>query len=70
MEGESCVTRSITDELLSGDMIKWKVKMVLLGVSLMNFILGISNEINWKVQVALLQVSLMNFILRVSNEIK
>ena len=32
MEGESGVSRSIIDELLSLDMIKWKVKVVLLEV--------------------------------------
>ena len=43
IEGESGVTRSIIDELLlriSND-IKWKVKVVLLEVSLMNFFLRI-----------------------------
>ena len=45
MEGESGVTRSIVDELLSSDMIKWKVKVGFLEVSLMNFIPGISKEI-------------------------
>ena len=44
--------------------------MVLLQVSLMNFILGISNEIKWKVKVVLLQISLINFILRISKEFK
>ena len=44
--------------------------MVLVEVSLMNFILGISKEIKWKVKVVLLEVSLMNFILRISKEIK
>ena len=47
MEGESGVTRSIIDERhfsdIQGD--KWKVKMVLLEVSLINFILRISKEI-------------------------
>ena len=42
MEGESLVTRSIIDELHSSDMVKWKVKVVLLEVSLMNFIHRIS----------------------------
>ena len=65
MESESGVTRSITDELLSSDMIKWKVKVVLPEVSLMNFILRISNEIIWKVNMVLLEVSLLNFILRI-----
>ena len=32
MEGERGVTRSIIDELHSSDMIKWKVKVVLLEV--------------------------------------
>ena len=67
MEGESPVTRSIVDELhsldIQGD--KFKVKVVLLEVSLMNFILGISKEIKWKVKVVFLEVSLMNFIFRI-----
>ena len=47
MENESCVTRGIIDELHASDIqgIKWKVKVVLLEVSLVHFILGISNEI-------------------------
>ena len=65
MEGESGVTRSIIDELLSWDMIKWKVKVVLREVSLVNFILGISNEIKWKVNLVLFEVSLTKFILRI-----
>ena len=43
--------------------IKWKVKVVLLEVSLMHFILRISKEIKWKVKMVLLEVSLMIFIL-------
>ena len=65
MEGESGVTRSITDELVSLNMIKWKVKVVLPEVSLMNFILRISVEIKWKVNVVLLEESLRDFILRI-----
>ena len=53
MEGETSVTRSIIDELHfsdnEGD--QMEVKVVLLEVSLMNFILGISSEIKWKVKV-------------------
>ena len=49
---------------------KWKVKVVLLEVSLMNFILRISREIKWKEKGLLLEVSLMNFILGISKEIK
>ena len=70
MEGESGVTRSIIDEVQSSDMIKWKVKLVIPEVSMMNFILGISKEIKWKVQVVLLEVSLINIILQISNEIE
>ena len=47
--------------------IKWKVKVVLLEESLLNFILGIFKEIKGKVKVVLLKVSLMNFILRISE---
>ena len=36
------VTRSIIDELHSLHLVKWKVKVVLIEVSLMNFNLGIS----------------------------
>ena len=46
--------------------------MVLLEVSLMNFIIQISNEIKWKVEVVLLEVSSMKLIpiLRTFKEIK
>ena len=51
-EGESGVTRSIIHELHSWDVedMKWEVKVVLLEVSLMNFILGISKGIKWKLK--------------------
>ena len=39
-----------------------KGEIVLLEVSLMDFILGISKEIKWKLKVVLLKVSLMNLI--------
>ena len=47
MEGKSGLARSIFDELHSwiSKGFKLKVKVVLLEVSLMNFILGISKEI-------------------------
>ena len=45
MAGEGGVNQSIIDELLSSDMVKFKVEVVLLEVSLMNFILRISKEI-------------------------
>ena len=41
MEGVSGVSRRIIDEVHSSDMIKWKVEVVLLEVSLLNFILRI-----------------------------
>ena len=63
MEGESGVTRSIIDELHSSNMIKWKVKVVLLEVSLMSFILSLSKEMKWKVKMVLLEVSVVNIIL-------
>ena len=44
------------------------MKVVLLEVSLINFIPGISKEIEWKVKVVFLEVSLMNFILRRSMQ--
>ena len=63
MEAESGFTRSIIDELLlwTSNDIKGKVKVVLIEVSLMNFILQISKETKWKLKVVLLEVSLMNF---------
>ena len=68
MEGESGVTRSINDELHSSDIqqIKYEVKVVLLEVSFINFIHGISNDMKGKVKVVSLEVSLMNFIFRIS----
>ena len=58
MESEIGVTRSFIDELHSSDMVKMKVKVVLLEVSMMNFILRISKEVKWNVKVMLLEVSL------------
>ena len=58
MEGEGGGTRSIIDEIHSWDIQgdQRVVKVVLLEVSLMNFILSISNEIKGKMKVVLLQV--------------
>ena len=42
-KGEGGFTRSIIDDLHSSGMVKWKVKVVLLEVSMMDFILRISN---------------------------
>ena len=71
MEDEGGVTLSIIDELISGisKERKGKVKVVLLDVSLMNFILWISREIKWKVKGMFVEVSLMNFIIGIFKEI-
>ena len=50
MGSEGGFVPSIIDELHSSEMVKWKVKVVLLEVSLMNFTLGTSKEIKWKVK--------------------
>ena len=70
MEGEIGVTQTIIDELHSSDIIKGKVKVMLLEISLMNFLLPISKEFKCHVKVVLLEVSLTNFILGISIEIK
>ena len=67
------MTPSIIDELHSWDIQGDQVEaesMVLLQVSSMNLILGMSNEIKRKVKVVLLEVSLMHSILGISKEIK
>ena len=56
MEGEGRVTRRIIDEFDSSDFGKWKVKVMLLQVDLMNVIVGISKDIKRKVKVVLLEV--------------
>ena len=72
MEGECGFTGSIIDALHSWDIQRDQmvVKLVLVEVSLMNFILRIFKEIKRKVKVVLFEVSLTNFILRISREIK
>ena len=49
-EGESGIIPNVTDELHSSDIleIKWKLKVLLLEVSLMNFIFRISKEMKRK----------------------
>ena len=71
-EVERGVTSSIIDEhhFRISKEIRFKGKVVLLKVSLMNFILGICKEIKWKVKDVLLEGSLTNFILRISKDIK
>ena len=70
MGGESGVTRSIIDELhswdIQGDQMEGENK-VLLKVSSMNLIFGMSMEIKSKVKVVLLEVSVMSFILPISQ---
>ena len=51
LEGEGGVIRRIVDELHASDMVKWKKKVLLLEVSLMNLNLVKSKKINWKVKV-------------------
>ena len=46
------------------------MKIVLFEVSMIKFILRISNEIKVKVKVVLLEVSLMDLIFRISNKMK
>ena len=70
MEGESGVPRSLIDELHSSDPVKWKVKVLLLEVSLVKFIVLRCKEIKWRDQLVLLSISLMNFILGISKETK
>ena len=72
MEGESGVTRSIIDELNTWDIQvdQMEAKVVLLEVSLMNFILQISKESKWKLKVVLLKRSFMKLVLWRSNQIK
>ena len=61
MEGERMVllevsSRNLIPILGMSKEIKWKVKVVLLEVSLINLILRISKEMKWKVKVVLLEV--------------
>ena len=68
MERESGLTRSIIGELLwISEEVIWKVKVVLVEVSLTNFILWISNEISWNVEKVLIEVTLMKLILGITN---
>ena len=67
MEGESGVNRSIIDELHSTDIQRDQMEGKS-GVSrsiIDELIIPASSEIKWKVKDVLLEVSLMNFILRI-----
>ena len=72
MEGEGSFSRSIIDEVHSSEIQRDQMEggIVLLEVSLMKFILWISNDVRQKVKVVSLELSLMNFILGISREIK
>ena len=72
MEDETGVTQSIIDELHSSHIQRDQMEgeIVLLKVSFMDFILGISKEIKNKMKVVLLEVSLIVIIFRISNEVK
>ena len=60
MGGESGVTRSIIDELhswyIQGDQMEGE-RMLLLEISSMNIIVGISKETKWNMKVVLLEAS-------------
>ena len=72
MEGESGVTRSIFDELnssdIQGDQMECEGRVF--DVSLMNFIVPISNEIKCKVKGVLLEISLIKLFFGISKKIK
>ena len=73
MEGENGLIRICIGEPHSWDIQGGQMEgesVVLLEVSLMNFIVRIPNEMKWKVKEVLLKVSLMNFILGRFKEIK
>ena len=73
MLGENGVTRSVIDELRSSDIQGDQMEgesMVLLEVSLMKFIVRISQEIKWKVKVVALEISSMYFILGITKKMK
>ena len=73
MEVDGVDTRSFIDELHSCDIQGEEMEgegMVLVEVSLINYIFRISKEMKWTVKVVLLEVSLMNIILGIFNEIK
>ena len=71
MEGESGVTRRMTDELHSSDIPEYQIEgeSGFTGSMIDEFLLRKSNKIKGKVKGVLLDVSLMNFFLRISNEV-
>ena len=69
MEGESGVTRSITDNRLSSDIQRYQMECEngVIGTIIDELLLQISKEIKWKVKMVLFEVSLMNLILGISR---
>ena len=69
MEGESGVTRSITDNRLSSDIQRDQVESEygVIRTIIDELLLQISKEIKWKVKMVFFEVSLMNLILGISK---
>ena len=69
MEGESGVTRSITDDRLSSDIQRDEVECEggVIPTNIIELLLQISKEIKWKVKMVLFEVSFMNLILGISK---
>ena len=69
MEGESGVTRSITDNRLSSDIQRDQVECEcgVIRTIIDELLLQISKEIKWKVKIVFFEVSLMNLILGISR---
>ena len=69
MEGESGVTRSITDNRLSSDIQRDQMECEggVIGTIIDELLLQISKEIKWKVKMVLFEVSLMNLIHGISR---
>ena len=72
MEGESGVTRSITDDRLSSDIQRDQMEgeSGVIGTIIDELLLQISKEIKWKVKVVLFDLLFMILILPISNKIK
>ena len=69
MEGESGVTRSITDDRLSSDIQRDQVEYEggVIPTIIIELLLQISKEIKWKVKMVLFEVSFMILILGISK---
>ena len=69
MEGESGVTRSITEDRLSSDIQRDQIECEsgVIRTIIDELLLQISKEIKWKVKMVLFEVSFMNLILGISK---